>query len=154
KSREGTSVAGVKTTPTAETPAGPDHSPFDFPLFKIPVGSNEHEPSPFYTRTLPIIHKPAFKPPTVLPDGRVGYPLSPTTPPKLPSGTGGEPLAGSGGAGVSKHAERPTARIDEADAEIVADGDNIKQDRPATSDAGEAKDKDSPGEESPDSGEG
>ncbi|QYD71279.1 hypothetical protein KZJ38_30015 [Paraburkholderia edwinii] len=180
KSREGTSVAGgegdqtagkarervphvtpepvtpepATVVPAAGTSVGPDHSLFDFPLFNIPFGRNEHETSPIYSRTLPIIHKPAFKPPTVLPDGRVGYPLSPTTPPKLPPETGSGATVGSDGAGVSKHAEQPTARIDETDAAIVADEDDIKQDRPVTNDDGKAKDKDSAGETSPDRGKG
>ncbi|MFC0690833.1 cytotoxic necrotizing factor Rho-activating domain-containing protein [Paraburkholderia humisilvae] len=62
---------------------------FDFPRFKIQFPFDDHT-----ARKVDIVRKVAFNPPQRQPDGRVGYPLSPTRPPRLPAGTEAESAAG------------------------------------------------------------
>jgi hypothetical protein len=96
----GTALDGVNAVVGGEMP-DPDklrddllgtYKAFDFPLFKVRTGASADDGQAPH-----IIRKPAFKPPTRLPDGRTGYPLSPMDPPRLPGGTGDEPVAGPSG---------------------------------------------------------
>jgi len=54
---------------------------------------------------------PGFKPPTRLPGGRVGYPLGPTKPPRLPATRGAGPQPGPSGVGPRAS---PLARLGRA----------------------------------------
>ncbi|WP_175111682.1 cytotoxic necrotizing factor Rho-activating domain-containing protein [Paraburkholderia solisilvae] len=78
---------------------------FDYPRFKIPYGASGFRTSGEER----IIRKPAFNAPVKLPDGRTGYLLSPTHPPRLPDDKmhEQEPVAGPSG-------ESTVAEVDSA----------------------------------------
>jgi hypothetical protein len=82
----------VIAAPTSTRPASEHVELFDFPRFRIPYGTGHFRPSGEER----IIHKPVFNAPVKLPDGRTGYPLSPTRPPHLPEDETheAEPVAG------------------------------------------------------------
>ncbi|APR39084.1 hypothetical protein BTO02_27415 [Paraburkholderia sp. SOS3] len=76
--------------PGNRTPGQDRIHPFDFPRFRVTF------PVPGPESSAPrIVHK-IFNPPTRLPSGQIGYPLSPTRPPRLPDRTSSEPAAGPG----------------------------------------------------------
>ncbi|MDQ7977083.1 cytotoxic necrotizing factor Rho-activating domain-containing protein [Paraburkholderia sp. SARCC-3016] len=78
--------------PPARYDSRPKYEPiyaFDFPRFRIPLPVSETQPGVPH-----IVRKNTFKPPTRLPSGRIGYPLSPTRPPHLPEGGTDEAAAG------------------------------------------------------------
>ncbi|HEY4353954.1 MAG TPA: cytotoxic necrotizing factor Rho-activating domain-containing protein, partial [Paraburkholderia sp.] len=112
-------AAAVNDTKPVSEPAY--QSAFDFPRFRIPFpvrAANSTEPR--------VIHKPSFNPPTRLPDGRVGYPLSPTKPPRLLDGKTTEPVAGTSHtstepvAGTSETSPKAVAGASETSTKAVA----------------------------------
>ncbi|MFC0401465.1 cytotoxic necrotizing factor Rho-activating domain-containing protein [Paraburkholderia rhizosphaerae] len=88
--KSGTPVAPAQPAQRAASKAKSDYAEpqdfFDFPRFKIRFPFDDHS-----TRTVDVVRKSRFNPPQRQPDGRVGYPLSPTTPPRLPAEKTGKP---------------------------------------------------------------
>ncbi|HKT99291.1 MAG TPA: cytotoxic necrotizing factor Rho-activating domain-containing protein [Paraburkholderia sp.] len=81
-----------------------------------PVSSSSAVPLPKGAPNAPGLNNaPGFKPPTRLPGGRVGYPLGPTKPPRLPAtrGTGPQPGPSGVGARASSLARLGRAQVGE-----------------------------------------
>jgi len=84
----GSDIRGTTQTPVAPAganlntshPAAAHRNLFQFPRFRIPLSV------PFPEVKSPIVKaKPTFNPPTRFGTGQIGYPMSPTKPPRLPA---------------------------------------------------------------------
>jgi hypothetical protein len=108
--------------------------PFDFPRFRItlPVpGPDSPEPR--------IVHKTSFNPPTRLPSGQVGYPLSPTRPPRLPDGKTTGPVAGPSGVSAAETGGARPRVPSRKGAAGARQGADIAQPKPSKTVAGDLK---------------